>query len=326
MTQEELEADAIAAEIAAKAEQEELEKAQKEPTLTLDKGETTEMVTPSPEPVKPEPTPVVTTPDADALKATIAENETRIADLTKRLRDEDGRRGGDLFALRTQVDNLGSQLRELMAENRELKAKQTAKPIIPKEPDELETEFPSVASGIARRTQPAIEAAARAEQIANEAKENTAKLMQDQRDRDYNSFMSEIRGKVSRFDEINRDPKFIEWCGQRVPGTPFTRQATLTDCGNTMTAQPVIELFQQWEKENEVKVTKVDDDVTNKGKKPSKEAQVEPPKSSDSTPTATKPKAVGNRIKELEDKIFRFGTATKEDRAELDRLYETTIT
>lgn len=309
MTIEEMEADAIAAELAEKAAAEapsDVKPVVEEPT---------------PEPVK-EQSPAPEQPAADEvepMKAVLAEKDARIAELTKRVRDEDGRRGGELNALRDQVGKLGDQLRDLMAENRSLRQAPPAAPVAP-EPDPLETEYPEVAKGMDRRAKPAMDAATRAEQLAKEANESTQKLMANQRQRDYDAFLGKIKSSVTKMDDYNHDPEFLAWCKQRSSGTPFSRQYVLDECSISMNPEPVIEIFQQWEKEKTA-VSAPEPEIPKGPAKPSKEAQSEVPRAA---APAAKVKVVNSakRLREIEDKVFRFGTSTAEDRIEYNRLLD----
>jgi hypothetical protein len=316
MTQEELEADAIAAEIAARAEE---GKPAPEPQAPKQTPEPQKLEPPKDAPIKestpaPAETPSV---EIEALKSVMAEKDARIAELTKRIRDDDGKRGGELTVMRDQIAKLGDQLRDLMAENRELRHAKPAEPATPPEPDTLETEFPEVAKGVDRRTKPALDEARKASQDAKEAKEKLQRIEESQYQRDYGEFIGKVRTAVPKLDQYNADPDFIEWCKGRNPGSPYPRQATFDECRRVMDAGPVIELFQQWEN--------MRNDTANPQShgpsKPSKEAQVEVPRSS-AAATKGKPQVKGNRIKEIEDKIFKFGTATKEDRLEYERLLD----
>lgn len=316
MTQEELEADAIAAEIAARAEE---GQPVPEPVAPKQTPEPPKSEPPKDAPIK-ESTPVpAETPSAEieALKSVMAEKDARIAELTKRVRDDDGKRGGELTVMRDQIARLGDQLRDLMAENRELRHAQPAEPATPPEPDTLETEFPEVAKGVDKRTKPALDEARKAAQETKANREEIERLKQSQYQRDYGEFIGKVRTAVPQLDQYNADPDFIEWCKGRNPGSPYPRQATFDECRRVMDAGPVIELFQQWEK--------MQNDTANppssKPGKPSKEAQIEVPRSA-AAATKGKPPVKDNRIKEIEDKIFKFGTATKDDRLEYERLLD----
>ena len=269
-----------------------------------------------------EPAPVV--PDSsemDTLKAQLAEKEARLTELTKRIRDEDGKRGGELSTLRNQMENLGNQLRDLISENKELR-QNPPKPAEPQEPDPLETEYPEVAKGMDRRTRPVLEAAQRAEREAKEAKEELRKMQENQRRREYDSFLSSIKTAVPKLDEHNGNPEFLQWCLGKNPASPYTRQQVLDACSASMDSVPVVELFQQWEREKNP-VTPKSTETPKGPAKPTKEAQLEVPKSS--APASTKPKIdLAKEIKRIEDKVFKGigGIATQADRLEYERLLD----
>ena len=312
MTLAEQEADVIAAEQAAKAET--------EGSAVVTPVE--EKQTPEPAKIEQSPAPAITTPsEVESLKASMAEKEARISELTKRVRDEDGRRGGELNTLRDQIGRLGDQLRDLMSENRELRGTKPAAPAVPAEPDTLETEFPDVAKGVDRRTKPAVESAARAEKTAGEVKAELERLKAEAVQAKYDGFLKSIETVVPRMTEINDDPEFKSWCLQRDPDTGIRRQSILNECSSAMDPEPVIKLFQKWEKS---KITVAQPPVPEPQKgpaKPAKEDQVAVPPSS-AQPGKPKPVNLERRIKEIEDKVFRFGTATAADRAEYDRLLD----
>jgi hypothetical protein len=323
LTQEELDKEAEDAEKAARAE---LEKAEVTPVPAAEVKPT------EPEPTKVEPskeeTPVEVTPakvekndvEIEALKTTMAEKESRIAELTKRLRDEDGKRGGDLAALREQQTKLGDQIRELIAENRELR-KQPAQPVQPEDPDVLAEQYPEVAKGMEKRTKPAIEAATRAEQSAKEIREELAQVKKTQYERDFSSFVTRIKTAVPKLDSYNVDPKFEEWCRGKNPGSIQTRQEVFNLCSQYFDDGPAIQLYQQWENENKPATPTQSTEQPKGPVKPTKEAQIPVPSATESVPKA-KPVVASSRIKELEDKLYKFGTATKDDRLEYERLLD----
>lgn len=257
----------------------------------------------------------------EALKAEMAEKDARINELTKRIRDEDGRNGGRLAQLQDQVSKISEQLAQVMAENRELKNKPSAPPPA-QEPDPLDTEFPEVAKGIDRRTRPVMDAAARAEQLAREAKEDLQKLRAAQEQRDYLGFLDDVRRAVPKMEQYNSDPSFIEWCRGQDATSPYSRQEILNICASSRNAKPVIGIFQQWEKEKN-NATAASPDAVKAAQKPTVQAQTEVPKSA--APVATKPAKTfdaARRLKEIEDKVFKFGNATAADREEYYKLLD----
>lgn len=315
LTQEEIHAEAVAAEEAAKAEAE----PQRVPVASI--------VVPAPEPEAkaevPEPAAKVeAVPEVNTLTAQIAEKEARIAELTKRVRDEDGRRGGELTGLRQQIERLGDQLTDLMAENRELRQRTLAAPVAPPappEPDEFETQYPDLAQGVDRRMKPIQDATSRAEAAAKEAKSELQKLRDEQRNRDFAAYRSEIKKAVPNLDEIDTDPKFNEWLDGTDDDSTLTRRQILNANTATYNHGKSAKLIQRFE---QTKTNGVVAPEPQKGPtKPTKEAQIALPKSAGDSPKgAAGPKA--SRLAELEDKLYRRGDATKEERLELGRLRE----
>lgn len=275
--------------------------------------------------VEQTPAPMDVAKEIEAMKSAMAEKDSRIAELTKRVRDEDGRNGGKLSDLQASIARLGDQLRDVMTENRELRQRLETPKVVeaPPEPDTLEAEYPDVAKGIDRRTKPAYEAATRAEREAREAREEIAKLREAQRVREYNSFLDEVRRGVPDMDRINGDPMFIEWCKSNNPASPMSRQQVLDACASSMNAKPVVELFQQWKNEQN-KSSDTPAPVKAGPAKPTKEAQLTVPQASaSSSAQKAKPDAASRdrRIAELEKKVYA-GRGTKEDLDEVNRLLD----
>jgi DNA repair exonuclease SbcCD ATPase subunit len=314
MTIEEMEKDAKAAEEAAKAESavSDVDVSETKPVETSTEKQT--------QTDAPAATPKESnTDEMDSVKKELAEKQARIDELTKRVRDEDGKRGGELSSLRDQVDNLGNQLKDLMAENRTLRQKpEVVVPDVPAEPDPLEAEYPDVAKAIGKRTKPIQEAAARAEEAAKLSQAQVAELREAR-------FFDTVIAAVPELEKYNADSEFLAWCGEVPVADDETRQQKLNRYRASGNSRKAIELLGQWNetktKRSSVVVEPVVEPVVKK-EKPSKEAQVNVPSSSASpaSPQRDSGKAK-NRIAQLETKIFKLGTATKEDREELESLY-----
>jgi hypothetical protein len=298
MTVEEMEADA---------------KTPEQPKVEPPKEETPKEETPAPE-TEPQD-------ESDSLKSKLAELEARNAELLKRVRDEDGRTGGKLAALQTDMARVADQLRQVMDENRELRKVKEATPEVPPEKDSLEEEYPEVAKGIDRRAKPAIEAATRAEQLAKQALEENKSLREAQSRSEYTKFLDTIKAAVPDMDDINNDPAFADWCAKESPGSPFSRQKSFEVFAAQRNAGKAVELYHLWKSEK-TNATNAEPDAPKGQAKPSKEAQVAVPKSSAGAAVKPKGKSGLQRLKEIEDKCFKFGTATAEDRLEYDRLLD----
>jgi len=305
----------------AEAEEAAIRKAQAEQEEAAIKAKSAES---QPEPTPQADKPAAPTPDAtntaeiEKLKAEVADRDAKLAEITKRLRDEDGKRGGELGNLRDQVEKLGAQLRELMAENRELrKPKPDVKPEPPPEPDDLEKDFPAVAEGVDKRVKKVSDGVKTAQETAEQTRRDVLAMREA-------GFMQIVQQAVPNLDQHNKNPAFLDWCGGMIPGTRITRQQALDDAHDSFDAPRAIELIRLWEAEENGKRTP--DSAPSdkpKGDKPSKEAQVEVPKSAGPGPKQPANSGLSKRrYRELEDKIFKWGTATKEDREEYDRLVE----
>lgn len=329
MTLEEMEADVKATEEAARAEeaarlaaQEPVTPTPAEPKAEPPKEEPPKEEAPKVEQPKEEPAPKEDSGEVELLKAKIAEMDARNAELTKRVRDEDGRNGGKLAELQTNMTRLSDQLRQLMEENRELKKAKPVEPVIPEEPDDLETSYPEIAKGMRSRTRPAMDAATRAEKSAQEAIEIAKRLEQQNQQREYDAFLNSVKQGVPNLDAINENPEFRQWCLGEDLDTGEVRQSILNRCSQTMKAGPVIKLFQKWEKEK-TPATAVPVEQPKGPAKPSKEAQSEVPKSAAQPATKAKPAVdPSKRLAEIEHKCFVLGTATAEDRLEYEKLLD----
>lgn len=311
-TQEQLEADAKAAEEAARAELEKAEPVAEKPVPTPE--------APVVEPVKtetpPEPKPVPVEVKSDEVELL----KTQLAEMTKRVRDEDGRHGGKLAALQQDMSRVSDQLRQVLEENRELRRQKPAEPVAPPEPDPLEG-YQEVAKGVERRTKPIAETAQRAEELSKLNADKLSRMEAAQAARETAAFVDGIRSAIPKMDEHNANPDFAVWCNQEDPDTGEIRQDIFRRCMTTMKNGPAIKLYQKWERETKpVPVSQVEP-APKAPAKPSKEAQVEVPKSSD-TSTKSKTRDLDKEVIELRDKIFRFGTATKDDRLKYEQLLD----
>jgi hypothetical protein len=257
---------------------------------------------------------VTTTDESIALKAVIAEKEARIAELTKRVRDEDGRRGGELSSLRAQIS-------DLMGKVEELKAHKPSEPVVPPEPDELETQYPELARNLDKRLKPTMDAVKQAEAAAKEAKEELARLKQINAEREQSGFLSTVDAAVPNRGDYEADPEFQQWCHEEsLPGYK-TRQTIFDECIINRNAKTAINLFQQWESFKKSKADSQSQPPPVSGpKKPSQEAQVALP-SSTAKPAEKKQVVDKARIATLKKMIFS-GRATKEEGLEYNRLLD----
>ena len=328
LTQEEMHAAAVAAEEAAKVEQAAMDKARAEEAANGTHPPAPEPAAqPAAEPPAPEPVPVKAeeaSSELNGLKAQVAERDAKIAELTKRVNDNDGERGGQIRELRQQVNDLGDRVKDLFEENRALKVATVAKPAepaTPPPPDDFAEEYPDLSKGIDRRTKPIMDEAAKALAEAKKAREDMQKLREEQRVRDYNAFLGEVKKDVPNLDEINTSTEFQKWLAEQMPGMPrgYIRDKALKESAAAMDTVAVIELLQQFE-QTEKKETP--EPEPQKGPKPpSKEAQRTVPEAKGAAAKPDNgPKAA--RLKQLENKLYRRigGTITKDELTELDGL------
>jgi hypothetical protein len=257
--------------------------------------------------------------DSEGLRQQLQAANDRIAELTKRVNGEDGRRGGELNALRHQVEQLGNQMRELAEENKALKAS-TPKPVtVPDEPDYLAKEFPEIAAGVDARNSKALSLAEKAAKSAEEANQSLAQIHAARRQDAEGRFFTELSGAVPNWDQVNQDPDFLAFCAERIKGTNLTRLQVLQENRGSLNAVPVIEVFQDYAAS---KVGAVDTSKP-KREKPSLESQQTlPGAGAGSGGTTPKSTATRARLKELETKLYVVGSASKEERLEYDRLVD----
>lgn len=305
-------AEADAAEAAAKAAfQQEAAEAAAEPVATpapeTTKTKEEQPPEPSPEPVKNDET--------DALKRQLAEIQARNEELTKRVRDEDGRRGGELAELRKQNEGLSNQVRELMTEIREARKAAPAAPV-PPEDEPLAKYDQDVKDGVRQiakaELKPLAEEVERAKAEAKAVRQMSEEMKQEQ-------FRARVELAVPKLSEIINSPKWEEWLKGRNPGNPYTRAQSLDAAASTYNHGIAIELLAQYEAEQNTAAAKPIEPP--KGpEKPSKEAQVAVPSTANAVPSKKPNGLTKARMAELDAKLYRFGTATKEDREEYERL------
>lgn len=272
----------------------------------------------------PEEKPVVSAEQGgdEALRQQLQAANDRIAELTKRVNGEDGRRGGELNALRHQVEQLGNQLREVLADNQALKAatvKTPTTPVVPDEPDYLAKEFPEIAAGVDARNNKALSLAEKAAKSAEEANKTLAEINSSRRQDAESRFFTELAGAVPNWDQVNQDPEFLAFCAERIKGTNLTRLQVLQENRGSLSALPVIEVFQDYAASKGAAVEQPKD----KREKPSLESQQTLKGAGAGSGTVTpKSTATRARLAELEKKLFIVGSASREERQEYDRLVD----
>jgi hypothetical protein len=272
-------------------------------------------------PITPEAPAVKEASGDEALKQQLQAANDRIAELTKRVNGEDGRRGGELNALRHQVEQLGNQLKELMAENQTLKASGVKTPEAPAatdEPDYLEKEFPEIAAGVNARNSKAMSLAEKAAKAAEEANKSLAEIHNARKQDAEGRFFTELTTAVPDWAELNTSPEFLAFCAERIKGTNLTRLQVLQANRDSLSAVPVIEVFQDYA------ASKAGSGEAPKAKKekPSLESQQTLPSAGAGSSGAPKSTATRARLKELENKVFVVGSATRDERLEYERLID----
>ena len=273
----------------------------------------------TPEPVvTPEPVKVVEPAELETLKQQLQASNDRISELTRRLNSEDGKRGGELNALRHQVE-------QLTVENKELKAKAEAPKaaeVVTEEADYLRKEFPEIADGVDARTKRVSEEAAKARKAADEANMTLAEIRQARQAEAEGKFFTEVAAAVPDWETINSSPEFLAFCAERIKGTSLTRLEVLRQNRESLSATPIIEVFQD-HAASKVDKTGTDEPPKLKKEKPSLESQQTlPGAGAGAGAGSTKPVATRARLRELEAKLFVKGGATREDREEYDRLVD----
>lgn len=262
--------------------------------------------------VPPEPT--VTEPETKAtpepnaevedLKRKLQEKDERITELTRRVNAEDGRRGGELNALRQQVASLTEQINRM----NEVKASVPAAPV----KDEFQETYPEVAEHVRKDTGKLKAELDDAKRTAEEARKLA---IEDRQAR----FLERIAQDVPNFAEINDDPKFAEFCDTMIPESPDTRRAVIARCQQSLDPRPVVAIFKAY------LATQKKPDApapVEKKQKPEPKDQVAIAAAAGSEQVAPKkPASPQRRIKELEDKMYVLHLPLKkEEMEEYERL------
>jgi hypothetical protein len=276
-------------------------------------------LTPTVEPTStPAPTPAATpAPTPDALRTAMAEKDAKIAELTKRIMDADGRRGGELSELRRQNEALSTKLEALMAKLEKVQPP-NATPA-PAEPEPLPDYADDVTDGIRqlarREMKPIADALEQTKAELAAAKTEIAEAAKGSYETAFRIMEEKIEQAVPKFREYNVDPKFIAWLEQNF----YTE--VLNDAATKLNLERATTIFRKYDTEQKTSPA-AETPVTQRGPvKPSKEAQVAVPAASASPPATPSPTVnIRARVAELEKKMFSHRITPKESK-ELDDLY-----
>ena len=276
-------------------------------------------LTPTVEPTStPAPTPAATpAPTPDALRTAMAEKDAKIAELTKRIMDAAGRRGGELSELRRQNEALSTKLEALMAKLEKVQPP-NATPA-PAEPEPLPDYADDVTDGIRqlarREMKPIADALEQTKAELAAAKTEIAEAAKGSYETAFRIMEEKIEQAVPKFREYNVDPKFIAWLEQNF----YTE--VLNDAATKLNLERATTIFRKYDTEQKTSPA-AETPVTQRGPvKPSKEAQVAVPAASASPPATPSPTVnIRARVAELEKKMFSHRITPKESK-ELDDLY-----
>jgi len=262
--------------------------------------------TPAPEPQEPEQTPAPQPQELDVLKQEMAAKQAKIDELTKRMRDDAGRYGGEL-----------SELKRMIAELKEMRAATPAAssaPVEP-EPEPLADYDENVREGVRKIAKAEIKAVT--EELAKTKAEIAAERERSVQS-DFARYVERVKAEAPAASELNNDPTFNEWLDSTKAGTGRrTLRQELDECNTVRDHETAIAIVRRYESEHpKAAATPVE---TPRGPvKPSKEAQVAVPSAAGATP----PRQTGPtmaRLKHLEAKTLN-NTATKDEYDEFYRL------
>ncbi|MEI6165936.1 MAG: hypothetical protein WCS52_01960 [bacterium] len=283
--------------------------------------------------IPPVPDPV---PNAELteLKNQLDAEKARVAELTAKLNEADGRRGGELRMLRESVESMRVQMQTLSEENRKLSeaAKNPPPPAAPSVDDEEDKafaeHFPTRAArekAEAKRREAELE---KIRQEALEAKKKAELLERQSMQTATQRFAEEVKAKVPTFLEVIRDPAFNAWANAtRIKGTPMTFGDSYDQAAANLDVNQAIEVLEAYASSKQPITPPAAPVVdTTKPPKPSKEAQSVPASAAgggaETVPDPSKDKSKrAARIKELEYKVFESRTATVAERAEIEKLW-----
>ena len=286
----------------------------------------TPVIAPTPT-VEPIPTPAPTpapTPDAnaDALQTAMAEKEAKIAELTKRIMDADGRRGGELSELRRQNEALSTKLEAMLAKLDKVQGPNVTPAPTEPEPEPLADYDAATKDGIRqlarREMKPIADALEQTKAELAKAKTEIAEAAKGSYETAYRIMEDKIEQVVPKFREYNVDPKFKEWLEQNFYTEVLNSAAVNLDLARATT------IFRKYDAEQaKPQPTATETPVTTQRGpvKPSKEAQVAVPAASASPPATPSPIVnINARVAELDKKLFSHRITPKESK-ELDDLY-----
>ena len=280
--------------------------------------------TPTVEPTStPAPTPAATpAPTPDALRTAMAEKDAKIAELTKRIMDADGRRGGELSELRRQNEALSTKLEAMLAKLDKVQDPK-ATPAEP-EPEPLADYDEKVRSDVDKRAdrrvdqklKPIADALEQTKAELAAAKAEIAEAAKGSYDTAFRIMEEKIEQAVPKFREYNVDPKFMEWLDQNFYKDVLNEAATKLDLARATA------IFRKYDAEQKTSTATETPVTTQRGPvKPSKEAQVAVPNASASPPATPTPLVnIKARVAELEKKVYSHRITPKESK-ELDDLY-----
>lgn len=260
-----------------------------------------------PTPAPTEETPASQPSELDVLKQEMAAKQAKIDELTKRMRDDAGRYGGEL-----------SELRRMIAEMKEMRAATPTAPSTPAEPEPLADYDENVREGVKKiakaETKAVMEELAKTKAEIAAAREEAVKA-------NFDRYIDRVVTAVPSAKDLNEDPAFNAWLDSTKAGTGRrTLREELNECNAERDHDTAIAILRRYESEHPKAAAKPVE--TPRGPvKPSKEAQVAVPNAAGDTAQKKTAGPSRARMTLLEGKINN-NTATKAEGEEYDRLVD----
>jgi hypothetical protein len=251
----------------------------------------------------------------------MAEKDAKIAELTKRIMDADGRRGGELSELRRQNEALSTKLEAMLAKLEKVQSPGATPAPAEPEVEPLADYDAAVKDGIRqlarREMKPISDALEQTKAELAKAKTEIAEAAKGSYETAFRIMEEKIEQAVPKFREYNVDPKFVEWLKQNFYTDVLNDAAAKLDLARATT------IFRKYDAEQKTSPATETPVETPRGPvKPSKEAQVAVPAAGASPPVTPSPIVnINARVAELEKKLYSHRITPKESK-ELDDLYE----
>jgi hypothetical protein len=210
---------------------------------------------PAPEPA---PEPVV----EEEVVAPVPEPEVRTEDFEQRYKALQGKYDAEVPRLHHQVRELTGQLHSAVTQIADLTTRINAaqtQPEAPAEPSEYVTDKDRQDFGedlidlqrrVAKETSKEFQNALKQLQDKNTKLEETINVLTgNQAVSAEEKFFVSLTAQVPEWEQVNTDPRFVEWLSGRFPGAPMTRKDSLAYARQNLLLPQVVELFSEFLKE-----------------------------------------------------------------------------